>query len=411
MKVYLFTCCCLWSRVIQILPLFKIDSNSILTCLKSCSYLNNGILPRYVFSDFGKQITSLQSLDEEESERVKLETQDLNKVLSENRIKMVLSSPLSPHRQSLIERLHRELKRTLKRANLYNNVFRFHEIYHLCHFLSFTLNNRPLNLRFSSSSLITLTPNKLLRGNVQNFASQERMNIDLEGHRLYERLDSLEKQLKAWFVLWTNTYLEKSKMISKWTSDSDQKLKIDSIVMIKDHYNSENGYHTIGQIHSILSPRTYKISYVKIPAKLNKKNQVIKAALIDTLTRPIQSIIYLCEPKENLTFNLDPFSQEEAENIPDVNNVPVTVTEDAVLNDDESLIADQVVNILQEPVDVDVPSKSIEDVTNQEVNTVKKNDVSSRGTVNTLLKFIPDTEVQKVVELATPKKNKRKKTN
>ena len=409
MKVYLFTCCCLWSRVIQILPLFKIDSNSILTCLKSCSYLNNGILPRYVFSDFGKQITSLQSLDKEENERIKLETQDLNKVLSENRIKMVLSSPLSPHRQSLIERLHRELKRTLKRANLYNNVFRFHEIYHLCHYLSFTLNNRPLNLRFSSSSLITLTPNKLLRGNVQNFASQERMNIDLEGHRLYERLDSLEKQLKAWFVLWTNTYLEKSKQISKWTSDSDQKLKVNSVVMVKDHFNSENGYHTIGQVHSILSPRTYKISYVKIPAKLNKKNQIIKAALIDTLTRPIQSMIYLCEPKENMTFNLDPFSQEEAENIPDVNNVPVTEkSAPKVLNNDESLIADQVVNILQEPVDV--PSRNIEDVTNEEVNTVQKND-KSRGTVNTLLKFIPDTDVEKVVDLATLKKNKRKKTN
>ena len=424
MKFYLFTSCCLWSRVFQVLPLFKIDSNSILTCIKSCAYLNNGLLPRYVMSDFGRQITTLQSLNNEEKERIKLETQDLNKVLSENRIQLVLSSPLSPHRQSLIERMHRELKRTLKRANLFNNVFRFHEVYHMCHYLSFHLNSRPLNIRFSSSSLITLTPNKLLRGNVQNFVSQERMNINLDGHRLYERLDSLEKQLKAWFALWTNTYLEKTKQITKWTSDSPQKLKIGSIVMIKDHFNSENGYNTIGQIYAILSPRTYEISYVKIPSKLNKKNEIIKDAVIDTLTRPIQSIIYLCEPEENITFNLDPFYQEDQENVPVENisptqadstqqdNVPVSpLPEDSIqpaLNEEESLIASQVVNNLQSPVDH--PPENIEDVTDKEIDLPKESDEevsSNRGTVNTLMKFIPDDNVDKMVEVPTLRRSKR----
>ena len=79
-----------------------------------------------------------------------------------------------------------------------------------------------------------------------------------------------------------------------------------------------------------------------------------------------------------------------------------------VLNEEESLIARQVVNNLQAPVDQ--PPENIEDITSKEVDLPQENDEevsSNRGTVNTLLKSDPDDNVDKVVEVPTLRRSKR----
>ena len=405
-KIFFFTISCLYSRVIRILPLFKIDSDSILTALKSACYLNNGVLCRYLAMDFGKQLTSLQTLDQDEYRKIRLETENLDEILSQNKIKVVLSSPWAPYRQSLIERLHKHIKLTLKRANLFNTVLKFHQIYHLCHYLSFTLNNRPLNLRFANNSLVVLTANKLLRGECQGFANYSNFQLNLDGNRLYQDLNNLENQLRGWFCIWRNSYLESTRKITTFLKPSPQQLSLKSVVMVKDHQNNENGYFTVGQVKSILSPRTFTIEYVKIPAKLNKKNQIIKPAVLDELTRPITSLIYLFNEEEGKTVNLDPYSgsnEDPVENNPENE----TQLEEISLDEEESSIASNVVNNLK-PEDV-IP-ENVEDITDKELVTETEHEKpKEKGSVNTLLKYVADENVEKVADLTTPKTRKNSK--
>ena len=388
-KIYLFGITCLHSRLIRILPLFKIDSDAILTCIKSAAYLNNGLICRFLAMDWGRQLVSLKTLDDKEYQKIKLETQNLNQLLDENKIKLVLSSPWAKFRQGKIERLFAHVKLTLKRSNLYNVVLKYHQLYHTCHYLSFTLNSRPLNLKFSNNSLIVLTSNKLLRGECQGFSTFDSLDLNLEGRRLYQGLNDLESQLKAWFQLWRKSYLENTRKLIKWTEESPQKLTLNSIVMIKDHQNNENGYYTIGQIVNILSPRTFEIKYVKSPAKLSKQNKILKPATLDTLTRPINSLIYLFEKEEEKIVNLDPYSGQDFETLPESTSIEKSNPEKVELNRNESLIASNVVNNLE--LSEDNAIENVEDVTQNEL--VKSDQVGHdkskvKGSVNTLLEHL-----------------------
>ena len=388
-KVFLFGITCLHSRLTRILPLFKIDSDSILTCIKSAAYLNNGVLVRFLAMDWGRQLVSLKTLDDREYQKVKLETQNLSQLLDENKIKVVLSSPWAKFRQGAIERLFAHVKLTLKRSNLYNVVLRYHQIYHLCHYISYMLNSRPLNLKYANNSLIVLTSNKLLRGECQGFSTFSSLDINLEGRRLYQGLNDLERQLKAWFQLWRKTFLESTRKLIKWTEDSPQKLTLNSIVMITDHQNNENGYFTVGQISNIISPRTFEVRYVKIPPKLNKQNKIIKPAVLDTLTRPINSLIYLFEREEDKIISLDPYSGQNFETLSESNSIEKSNSEKFELSNDESLTASNVVNNLKSTDNHVI--ENVEDITQDELvnsDQVGQEKSKVKGSVNTLLEHL-----------------------
>ena len=128
---------------------------------------------------------------------------------------------------------------------------------------------------------------------------------------------------------------------------------------------------------------------------------------MDTLTRPIGSLVYLCEENENVTFNLDPFEENMQQNISTENEVP----EQTKLNEEESSIANQVVNNMQ--AEEAHAQENIEDVTSRELNepvqNEKKNNLE-KGTVKTLLvKYAPDQKTEKVADLAQDKKDKKAK--
>ena len=385
LKVWLFVAVCLWSKVYQVLPLFKIDSDAILTALKSVAYLNNGVICKFVCMDWGKQLTALQSLDDQEKAKIKMETENLSQVLDQTGIKVVLSSPWAPHRQSLCERGNRELKRTLKRANIFNHSYKFHQIYHLCHFLTYNINSRPLNIRYANNSLLVLNANKLLRGECQGFANHSSLQINLDGNKRYKRLNELENQLNVWFSIWKNSYLENSKKITTWKEPSSQQLKLGSIVLIRDHTSKETGYFSFGEIIEVVSPRTFRVEYVKFPPKTNKNGQILKPAVLDVLTRPITSLIYLCEKENDKIISLDPYSDSDQ------------------LSDQEATLASSVIENMTPARDA--PSVNIENVTQDQLISDKSHDPRPiKGMSNSIFNFASDKEIEKIVDLTATKK-------
>ena len=437
-KVYIYSQTCLWSRFSAFLPLFDLTSNSVLMCLKSAAYLTGGNFPKYLFSDWGSNIISMQSLDTDQTKKKeKIEANNLEKILNENNIKMILSAPYAAHRQGLIERLHRELKRTIKRSNLHHRTFKMSEFTHLCHYLTYIVNNRPLNLRYSHQTVTILNSNKLVFGNRQNVFNTEKMDLNLEDNKLYRRLADLEDQLKVWRNLWRQSYLIQTKQFTKW-QNKDDPLPEDSVVMITDHFNSENGYNTIATVKDNISPRTYILNYVKIPAKLDSHNKIITPALMSTMTRSSQSMVFLCGPDEDKPINIDPYSinpklpspdaiEETIEdkpidvpvldNIEQVEATPLPVDpKDETLPDDQD--TEQTDNMMKESVntfqdsiqDTDENLKII-DVTEDEIIDDKPTSLSQpeAGTVKTLLRFVPDEKETNIVEIIKPTKKKRRK--
>ena len=432
-KVYIYSQTCLWSRFTIFLPLFDLTSNSVLMCLKSAAYLTGGNFPKYLFSDWGRNIISLQTLDTDQNKsKEKIEANNLEKLLNENNIKMILSAPYAAHRQGLIERLHRELKRTIKRSNLHHKTFETAEFIHLCHYFTYVINNRPLNLKYSHQTVTVLTSNKLVFGNKQNVFNPEKIDLNLEDNRLYRRLAELEDQLKAWRHLWRQSYLTQTKLFTKWQKKDDP-LPINSVVLIKDHFNSENGYNSFGTIKDVISPRTYLLEYVKTPAKLDSNNKIISPALMSTLTRSAQSLIFLCGPNEDVPVNVDPFSitpklpssstaEETNQRDPlleDVEVAPVPVDPnpvDEILpneNVQDEFLMKETADAFQDSVNNSDENSKIIDVTETENVDDKPTSQtnSNKGTVKTLLKFVPDEEATNIVQLKKQtKKNKTRKS-
>ena len=274
-------------------------------------------------------------------------------------------------------------------------------------------------------------------GNRQNVFNTEKMDLNLEDNKLYRRLADLEDQLKVWRNLWRQSYLIQTKHFTKW-QNKDDPLPEDSVVMITDHFNSENGYHTIATVKDNISPRTYILNYVKIPAKLDSHNKIITQALMSTMTRSSQSMVLLCGPDEDKPINIDPYSinpklpspdaiEETIEdkpidvpvldNIEQVEATPLPVDpKDETLPDDQD--TEQTDNMMKESVntfqdsiqDTDENLKII-DVTEDEIIDDKPTSLSQpeAGTVKTLLRFVPDEKETNIVEIIKPTKKKRRK--
>ena len=159
--------------------------------------------------------------------------------------------------------------------------------------------------------------------------------------------------------------------------------------MVTDHQNNENGYFTVGQISNIISPRTFEVRYVKIPPKLNKQNKIIKPAVLDTLTRPINSLIYLFEREEDKIISLDPYSGQDFETLSESNSIEKSNSEKFELSNNESLTASNVVNNLKSTDNHVI--ENVEDITQDELvnsDQVGQEKSKVKGSVNTLLEHL-----------------------
>ena len=122
---------------------------------------------------------------------------------------------------------------------------------------------------------------------------------------------------------------------------------------------------------------------------MSKQNKILKPATLDTLTRPINSLIYLFEKEEEKIVNLDPYSGQDFETLPESTSNEKSNPEKVELNRNESLIASNVVNNLE--LSEDNAIENVEDVTQNEL--VKSDQVGHdkskvKGSVNTLLEHL-----------------------
>ena len=314
-KFWIAGVCCVWSRHVTYSMLLDLTASEFLQTLKTVSYQNGGSLPRYLHSDFGSQIVTITKIndkvedyDEDENEGLKVDA--LKKTLSENKIELVLSSPKAPFRQSLCESLFKILKMTMKRSNLTSQSFHITQWVHILAFLSYTVNTRPISVRFNMENLSVITSQKLLYGGRNNYFYPARLDLDLSANKLYNHLTKLEEELKAWRNVWHLTYLQEVKKIMKFKEKSHL-IEEDALVMISDHLNEETRQPALGIVLRKLSERTFEILYIKKHAKLDLNGKILKKAVHSTLTRPIQSLIFLFNTKETSEASIDPFWPDE----------------------------------------------------------------------------------------------------
>ena len=298
------------SRYTVFTLLLDLTANSCLTALKTAAYQTGGILPRQLHSDWGKNLVTIQRIQEnvedplEEENTLSMEA--LRNVFRENQVELILSSPKAPFRQSQIESIFKILGTTLKRSGIAGRKYHISDWVHILAFLTYNVNIRPLNLKYCNETFTLLNPIKMVFGNRGNYFTADRLNLNISGNKLYENLSRLESQLQMWKSIWSQTFLQEGMKIMKWKVDS-QELKVNSIVLIIDHFNSNTLFPAIGIVEKVISPRTFLVSYVKKEAKLNEKKEIIKPAILSTLIRPAQSLVFLTQAEENVIVDLDPF--------------------------------------------------------------------------------------------------------
>ena len=93
-------------------------------------------------------------------------------------------------------------------------------------------------------------------------------------------------------------------------------MKVGSVVLITDHLNKETGLPALGAVVEILSDRSFIVSYCKKPATLSKDMKITKSALMSTMERPAQRLVYITD-MNNLReeFDVDPFGTFQGETL------------------------------------------------------------------------------------------------
>ena len=420
------------SRYTVFTLLLDLTANSCLTALKTAAYQTGGILPRQLHSDWGKNLVTIQRIQEnvedplEEENTLSMEA--LRNVFRENQVELILSSPKAPFRQSQIESIFKILGTTLKRSGIAGRKYHISDWVHILAFLTYCVNIRPLNLKFCNETFTVLNPMKMVFGERGNYFTADRLNLNISGNKLYENLSKLESQLQMWKNIWCQTFLQEGMKIMKWKVDS-QELKLNSIVLITDHFNSNTLFPAIGIVERVISPRTFLISYVKKEAKLNEKKEIIKPAILSTLIRPAQSLVFLTQAEENVIVDLDPFPPaisvekdsvpEYSDKAPDPNLVTVPSTPvketnstpdpaepDSSTSPEPSMISDS------DKINDDKDKESILDsAASEKLEKAANSDVNNSESSKNILKFVHDDDiVGKVYDIAKKKtKNKKSK--
>ena len=164
-KLWILTTSCIWSRFTSFQLMSDLTANSVLQSLRTQSLRLGGAVPQIIYSDHGTNILPIHSINNAD-EKEELSIKDLKLVLRKNGTELRVSSPSAPWRQGLVDSMHKVLKATFRRAQIFKHRLNISEWEHVLANSEYMLNSRPINLLFSGlmTSLVILTPNKLMCG-------------------------------------------------------------------------------------------------------------------------------------------------------------------------------------------------------------------------------------------------------
>ena len=291
-KLWILTTSCIWSRFTAFQLMSDLTANSVLQSLRTMSLRLGGSLPQIVYSDYGTNILPIHSINDTNVIE-ELSIKDLKLVLRKNGTELRVSSPSAPWRQGLVESMHKVLKATFRRAQIFKHRLNISDWEHVLATSEHLVNSRPINLKYASGleSLVILTPNKLMFGTKSDLNNHIN-HSELEGIKLFESLHQLDKQIDSWKRIYLDTYIQGARKFSKWQF-SNGTLSTEDLVLIVDHINPETNHCSIGRVKEALSNRTYLLEYVKKPAKLSEDFTQISPPLLGELIRPGQALVKL----------------------------------------------------------------------------------------------------------------------
>ena len=406
-KAYILSLTCLWSRHLSLTLLDDLQADTFLTALLTISSQLGGATPTYLHSDFGTNIVTLKKLagdDVGEGEADKI-TRALRTTFRSNGINLVLSSPRAPWRQGILERLHRNFKDSLRRSNLYHQTLDITRWNYVLSKMAQSINERPLNIRFTNEKFEVLTPTKLIFGERQGYFPRC-VQLDLGPHSLYSQLEKLERSVESWRAVWQRSYAESIQKFLVFRTES-MKLRPDDVVMITDH-KGPGGGSAIGQVVEVLSDRTVKLQYVQRQAKYDKEKVLVKPARMGFLIRPTQKLVYLTSPSEKFR-SLDPFE----DNLAATTTATTSATTSATATATATAPATDPTSGPLSPDDGNVNDISISATSEPDSDGSEGGD-RERGSPTSVVtvKYVPDAEVvSEIKDIVKSRKQHKKKKN
>ena len=231
---------------------------------------------------------------------------ELKRVLHHSGIILKTSVPHSSWRNSLAEVIVRELKKALKRSNLFGKSHTLPQWQYILQDVQYQVNSRPLNLNFQGDEMCILSPNSTIFGS-QRFQYENTIDLNnLSGRhaKLFENQIKLDKDLDRFREMWWNSYFYSVVKQLKWKNSTKPLCKGD-LIMVLDRKASQKT--SLGIIQEVLSDKSYRIKYVKKLLKVNPDTfEVTKTAKHGIISRPAQQICLISTAEENNQVNLEP---------------------------------------------------------------------------------------------------------
>ena len=310
-KIWILIITCIFTRFSLFLCLDSMEANSILMALRTGLLQVGCQSPYLVFSDEGSNLRALMHLSAEENGKNddvddKRLISELKRVLHHSGIILKTSVPHSSWRNSLAEVVVRELKKALKRSNLFAKSHTLPQWQYLLQDVQYQVNSRPLNLNFQGDEMCILSPNTTIFGS-QRFQYENSIDLNnLSGRsaKLFENQMKLDKDLDRFRELWWYSYFHSVAKQLKW-KNSTKPLSKGDLVMVLDRKASQKT--SLGLIEEVLSDKSYRIKYVKKLIKVNPETfEVQKTAKHGIISRPAQQICLISTAEENNQVNLEP---------------------------------------------------------------------------------------------------------
>ena len=356
-KGYFLTTSCLYTRYTIFQLMLEATADSLLMALKQTIYQINGRLPTKIYSDSGRNILPIKGLESSAEPESGLDISTVANMMQRQGIELKTSTS-APWRQTAAEALHRVLRLNLKRSGLTKgSKYSIPQWNYIASFMTYQINQRPLTIKYLNENLLSLSPSKMIFGMSEGYSSE--LSMDLGSKRLFQGLRKLETELQEWRTYWQHSYLQEMKKFNKF-KQTKYPLKVGSVVLITDHLNKETGLPALGAVVEILSDRSFIVSYCKKPATLSKDMKITKSALMSTMERPAQRLVYITD-MNNLReeFDVDPFGTFQGEtsnaSISLENNDINKANEDLPTDADDSRGIEDIPEINESATEISVP--------------------------------------------------------
>ena len=314
-------------------------------------------MPTKIYSDSGRNILPIKGLESSAEPESSLDISTVANMMQKQGIELKTSTS-APWRQTAAEALHRVLRLNLKRSGLTKgSKYSIPQWNYIASFMTYQINQRPLTIKYLNENLLSLSPSKMIFGMSEGYSSE--LSMDLGSKRLFQGLRKLETELQEWRTYWQHSYLQEMKKFNKF-KQTKYPLKVGSVVLITDHLNKETGLPALGAVVEILSDRSFIVSYCKKPATLSKDMKITKSALMSTMERPAQRLVYITD-MNNLReeFDVDPFGTFQGEtlnaSISLENNDSNEANEDLPTDADDSRGIEDIPEINESATEISVP--------------------------------------------------------